>query len=359
MRGDDLGPDYIISMYNPRYKVRAFTVIDNLKRGPGKGGIRMTPSVTIEETARLARAMTLKCAMANLPFGGAKSGIVFDPKGADRKTKQAIVEWFGRALRLYAPRQYIAAPDINMGEEEMRWLVSAHGSRKAATGKPADLGGLPHELGSTGFGVARAAEIALGFRKIPVRGATVAIDGFGNVGTFAFKFLEERGAKIIAVSDSRGAIYAPDGLAYRAMAAVKRKAGTVAAYPAGKRVSGGRFFALPADVFITAALPDVINGRNVGSVWAKIIIEGANISIAGGCDEALHGRGVLVVPDFVANAGGVISSYAEHMGYGAKKMFALVDEKITESVTAVLRAAGRSGKNPRSAALEIALRRLR
>ena len=204
MKGDTLGPSYVIQMYNPKHDVWAVTVIDNIGRGPGKGGIRMTGTVGVEEVSRLARAMTLKCAMADLPFGGAKSGIMVDPKTISKEAKREIVVWFGEQLRMYAPKYYISAPDINMAEEEMRWFVEGHGDPKAITGKPKDLGGLPHELGSTGFGVAHSAKMALEFKGIPVQGATIAIEGYGNVGVFAHKFLEEMGAKIVAVSDSRG-----------------------------------------------------------------------------------------------------------------------------------------------------------
>ncbi|MDP3724864.1 MAG: Glu/Leu/Phe/Val dehydrogenase [Nanoarchaeota archaeon] len=358
MQGDTLGPSYIIQMYNPKHNVWAATVIDNIKRGPGKGGIRMTGTVGVEEVSRLARAMTLKCAMADLPFGGAKSGITVDPKTISKEAKREIVTWFGESLRMYAPKYYISAPDINMAEEEMRWFVEGHGDPKAITGKPKDLGGLPHELGSTGFGVAHSARMALDSKGISVTGATIAIEGYGNVGVFAHKFLEEMGANIVAVSDSRGAIYDASGLKHSELLATKQSKGSVTEHGTGEKIEGKKIFELDVDVLIPAALPDVINKSNVENIKAKIIVEGANISIVSECVEELHRRGVLVIPDFVANAGGVISSYAEHVGYDEKKMFELVKEKIEKSVKAMLERSKKTGEIPRSAAEAIALERL-
>ncbi|MEK7479576.1 MAG: Glu/Leu/Phe/Val dehydrogenase [Patescibacteria group bacterium] len=358
MKGDTLGPSYVIQMYNPKHDVWAVTVIDNIGRGPGKGGIRMTGTVGVEEVSRLARAMTLKCAMADLPFGGAKSGIMVDPKTISKEAKREIVVWFGEQLRMYAPKYYISAPDINMAEEEMRWFVEGHGDPKAITGKPKDLGGLPHELGSTGFGVAHSAKMALEFKGIPVQGATIAIEGYGNVGVFAHKFLEEMGAKIVAVSDSRGGVYDPQGLKHAELSKTKETKGTVTAHDKGEKIEGKKIFELDVDVLIPAALPDVINYSNVENVKAKIIVEGANISIVPDLVEPLHTRGVLIIPDFVANAGGVISSYAEHMGYDEKKMFELVREKIEKSVNAMLERSKATGQILRQAAEAIALERL-
>ncbi|EFK95866.1 glutamate dehydrogenase, partial [sediment metagenome] len=142
---DGLGPEKILEVYNPKVGMRGFVVIDNLSLGPGKGGIRMTPTVSVDEVSRLARAMTLKCAMAELPFGGAKSGIIADPKMLSKEKKEEIVRAFSEALKPVCPNMYVAAPDMNMGEEEMRWFAGANGSNKACTGKPADMGGLPHE----------------------------------------------------------------------------------------------------------------------------------------------------------------------------------------------------------------------
>ena len=358
IKGDKIGPEYTIKIYNSKFNIWAFLVIDNTKRGPGKGGIRMTGSVSEEEVFRLARAMTLKNALANLPFGGAKSGIVFDPKKADVKTKKEIVVWFARALKPLSPSLYIAAPDVNMAEKEVAWYVETNGSKKSATGKPKRLGGLPHELGSTGFGVAEAAKRALEFLGIPVSRATIAIEGLGNVGVFAFKFLSEAGARIIAVSDSKGAILNRNGLQYKEVVSAKKKTGSVMNCEGADKITGAEIFNIDCDVLIPAALPDVINEDNFEKVAAKIIVQGANIPMKEAIEKKLHRKGVLVIPDFVANAGGVISSYAEYKGWGEKKMWQMIEKTIGANVDQVLTAMKKNGKIPREIATEIAESRL-
>ncbi len=351
---DQIGPRYVIKVYNPEFKVEGFLVIDNTTLGPGKGGIRMTPSVTVEEVARLARAMTYKNALAGIPFGGAKAGIVFDPKVHDAKTKVKIVQWFARELKPFLPKLYIAGPDINMTEKEMAVFVKAVKDNKTATGKPVRLGGLPHELGSTGFGVAQAVKIALEHKQIPITRATVAIEGFGNVGTFVAKFLEEMGAKVVAVSDSKGTVYNPHGLKYRELIKTKKQTGSVVNYLNSEKLAGDKIFELDVDVLIPAALPDVINEQNVDRVKAQIIVEGANIAVTAEAEKRLALKGVLLVPDIIANAGGVISSYAEYRGWDAEKMFKLVKDKITKSVTTVLAEAEKNHQLPRAVAMQLA-----
>lgn len=355
---DKIGPRYVVKVYNSEYKVHGFLVIDNTKLGPGKGGIRMTSTVNEEEVARLARAMTYKNALAGIPFGGAKAGIAFDPKSADKAKKRKIVTWFARELKLFLPRLYIAGPDINITEKEMAMFVRAVNDNKAATGKPKHLGGLPHELGSTGFGVAIATKIALAHKKIPLAGARVAIEGFGNVGTFACKFLEELGAKVVAVSDSKGVVYNQHGLKYRQLIQVKKKTGSVVNYSTSEKLPAAKIFELAVDVLIPAALPDVINSGNVEKIKAKIIVEGANIAVTEEAERKLRARGVLVIPDIIANAGGVISSYAEYRGWSAERMFKLVEKKITKSVTVVLTEAAQTGQSPRAVAMALAKKRL-
>src|SRR3989344_9397572 len=172
---DAFGPEKILEVYNPRVGMRGFVVMDNLSLGPAKGGIRMTPTVSKEEVFRLARTMTWKNALSNLPFGGGKSGIIADPKEFSLKKKKEIVEAFAESLKAVSPSEYIAAPDINMGEKEMGWYYKKNGSKKSVTGKPKKFGGLPHELGSTGFGVYHAALVGSKFAKININNATVAI----------------------------------------------------------------------------------------------------------------------------------------------------------------------------------------
>ncbi len=367
---DDIGPEYVIRVYDPKLKFHGVAVLDNLNLGMAKGGIRMTGTVNPVEVSRLARAMSYKNALAGLPFGGGKSGIMVDPKPLSLKQKKAIIESFARMLRPFIPKYYIAGPDINTTEREMEWFAEAHGEWESVTGKPAAYTskkggktrrGLPHELGSTGFGVALSTKVALAFKEINLKGAEITIAGYGNVGVFAHKFLQEWGAKVVAVSDSSGTIYDRAGLDYTKLLAAKTKTGSVLNYPAStgtKKLSRDVIYELSCDVMIPAASPDVIHEGNVDRVKAKIIVEGANIPMKEQFEKHLHKKDVLIVPDIIANAGGVISSYAEYKGFDAKKMFKLVEEKIVPNVNEVLAFTAKGGHAPREAAIKIARQRI-
>ncbi len=361
---DNIGPEEVTRINEPNSGLIGFLVIDNTALGPGKGGIRMTPDVTEDEVARLARTMTWKNALADIPFGGAKAGIV-TKKGIAKEEKKRLVQAFARALKQYIPERYIAGPDVNSGEEEMQWFAEETGIWESATGKPSNYCipradgsgtrcGLPHELGSTGLGVAHAARIATEIRKIPLRGATVAIEGFGNVGTFAFHFLNEWGAKIVAVSDSRGAAHAKGGLEEKTLHDLKAGGKSVADYPGAERLEKDKLFDLPVDILIPAAVTDVINEGNKDRIQARIIVEGANISMREPIEDELWRRGITIVPDIVANAGGVISSYAEYKGMTPDEMFAMVEEKVTGTVREILSKSEAEKRNPREIAMAIA-----
>lgn len=350
---DEYGPERILQVYDQKTKMEGIVVIDNTAIGPGKGGIRMEPDVTAQEVFGLARAMTWKNALADIPFGGAKSGIKADPGKVD---KEKVVRAFAAKIRELVPGLYIPGPDMNIGEQDMAWVADEVGAPKAATGKPASMGGLPHELGSTGYGVALSTFIALEHKKIPVEGASVAIEGFGNVGTFAMKFLTERGAKVIAVSDSKGTVYDGKGLDYGRLMQVKKEKGTVTAYLGGRVLRADELFGIKCDVLVPGARPDVITEKNVASVKAKIIVEAANIPIKPELERGLEKGGVLVIPDIIANAGGVISSYCETMGWDEKKMFATVKEKIEKNMKLILECS--VDNDTRGAAMQIARERI-
>ncbi len=361
---DEWGPEKIVEVYDPTTKMHGILVIDNTSLGPGKGGIRMTSTVSIEEVFRLARTMTWKCSLAGLPFGGAKSGIII-PKNLTETQKKDFIQAFARALRPLSPKQYIAAPDVNTSEKEMQWYSEANGSLKSCTGKPANMCaldgkkcGIPHEYGSTGFGVAHATAVAAASRGLEIKNAKIAVEGYGNVGTFTIKHLAEMGAKIVAVSDSKGCIYNSSGIDAEKLQKTKEKTGTVIKY-SGEVISGKKIFELPVDILITAALPDVITKENVGNVKSKIIVEASNIPMTPEIEEHLFKKGVLVVPDFVANSGGVISSYAEYRGYHPTKMFELVERKLKANTKLVLNSASKNKVKPRDAGLIIAQDRVR
>jgi len=350
---DEFGPEKVLHVYNPKVGMRGFVVIDNTTFGPGKGGCRMTASVSVREVSRLARAMTWKCSMAELPFGGAKSGIVADDRKMSAEKKAEIVHAFAEEIKALCPDYYVTAPDMNMAEKEMRILAKVCGN-DAVTGKPRDLGGLPHELGSTGFGVFHATKVALAHLGKDVNEITFAVEGFGNVGQFAAKFLSEAGAKLVAVSDSQGCASMEKGFDVEKLLAVKQSEGKVTKYPGIQRGYCEDILSHEADVLVTAAVPDLVTGSNVDKVKAKLVVEGSNIPMTPSIEELLHQKGILVIPDFVANAGGVISSYVEWKKGPEQEMWKTVEEKITRNTKIMLDAA-REGKTfPRAAAMKIA-----
>jgi len=362
---DEFGPELVLEVHDHSTGLQGFLVIDNTARGAGKGGIRMTPTVTPVEVARLARAMTWKTAIADLPLGGAKSGIRADPKSMDREQKLGLIREFARALKPYVPKKYVAAPDIATGQEEMRAFAEAAGSWKACTGKPIDFvtgkgkkAGIPHEIGGTGLGVAYSASVAAPFAGIDVKGSTVAVEGFGNVGSFAAVKLEKMGAEIVAASDSVGGIYEPEGIQTQELVMLKSKGKSVTDAKEGKRISHSELFELPVDILIPAAVPDVITEQNAPRIEAKLVVEGSNIASSPAAEKILHSRGVLLVPDIVANAGGVISSYAELKGYGVQEALNLVEQKVSKSTKNVLERASSANILPRDAAMTIAKERV-
>jgi len=355
IKQDEWGPEKILSVYDPKTGMKGFLVIDNTALGPGKGGIRMVPDVTVGEVFGLARAMTWKNALAEIPFGGAKSGIVWDGK----TSKEILMRAFARAIKCVVPIEYVAGPDMNTTEKEMAAFADEIGSKKTSTGKPSSMGGLPHELGSTGFGVAESADVTVNFLGWDINEVTVAIEGFGNVGIFAAKFLEEKGAKIVAVSDSKGTIYNKEGLDVKKLTKIKMETGEVKNYKDGKFLSSEKLFELPVDILIPGARPNVITDKNKKKVRTKVIVEAANIPIPVPVEEWLHKKGILVVPDFVCNAGGVISSYVEFIEGTEKQMFKIVREKVRHNTNLVLKKAKENNETPRESALKIAQERVR
>jgi glutamate dehydrogenase/leucine dehydrogenase len=355
---DDVGPEKILEVYNPKVGMHGFVVIDNTALGPGKGGIRMTETVTKTEVSRLARAMTWKNALAGLPFGGAKAGIIADDRTMTQEKKDEIVAAFAEALKPVCPSLYVAGPDMNMAEHEMEIFADANGSRQSCTGKPANLGGLPHELGSTGFGVFHSLLVALKHQNKDIKNIRVAIEGFGNVGWFVAKFVIEAGGKVVAVSDSRGVIINEKGFEFEKLAKTKADKGTVTAYGEGKVLPNSEVIGVECDVLVTAAIPDLLKDSDVHKVKASIIVQGSNIPMSMNAEQHFHEHGVLVIPDFVANAGGVISSWVEYVGKDKDFMFKIVQERIVKNTEEVLARSKRENKAPRLVAEAIAKERV-
>lgn len=368
-----ISPEYVVKVSDSDLGMEGFLVIDDTTLGPGKGGIRMTPDVTVEEVLRLANTMTWKNALADIPFGGAKGGIVWP--GGSEKLKKAFVQSYAQAIKPFIPKKYVAGPDVNTGEKEMQWIFEATGIWKSATGKPENLCvespgncengvcrkcGIPHEAGSTGFGVAQATKVASEVLGINIKGATVSIHGFGNVGTFAYKFLTAMGAKVVALADKSRVLYSPNGFKNELIENLIKSKNELSQYPLKiPKLNAEDFWSIPVDIMIPASVTDVINECNKERVKAKIIIEAANIPMKESVEEEFFQKGVLIVPDFVANSGGVISSFAEYRGYPIPKMFEMVEEKIKGTTKAVLESSKRKNKNPRLVALELAKKRIR
>ncbi|MCR4327980.1 MAG: hypothetical protein NUV53_00480, partial [Patescibacteria group bacterium] len=261
--GDSFGPEYIVKVKDVSIGMEGFLVIHNTALGIGKGGIRMTSNVTEEEVVRLATTMTWKNALAGISFGGAKAGMIW--KGGTEKEKKAHVQSFARALKPFLLKKYIAGPDVNSGEREMQWFVEAVNNWRAATGKPANYCmsifgkkgekcGIPHEFGSTGFGVAHAARVAAEIRGISMKGSTVAIHGFGNVGVFAYQFLTEMGARVVALADSGGAVYERNGLPKNVVMRAIKNSTPLSRVFVAQRINPEEFWKIPVDILIPASV---------------------------------------------------------------------------------------------------------
>jgi glutamate dehydrogenase (NAD(P)+) len=354
MMSDDLGPAKIIQVHEPTLGVEGVLVVDNVACGPSIGGLRMAPDVGVEECARLARAMTLKNAAAGLPHGGGKSVLRGDPR-MPAERKESLVRAFAHALR--NEQDYIFGPDMGTDETCMAWVRDEIGR---AVGLPAVVGGIPlDEIGATGWGIRHAAEVAAPYCGLDLRGARVAIQGFGAVGKHSARFLAECGAIVVAASDSRATIHDAAGLNLARLIALKEAGHGVGDYAGGRRLEREAIVDVECDIWIPAARPDVIREDNVGRLKTRLVLQGANIPFTEGAEQALHARGVLVVPDFIANAGGVICAALEYGGAGRPAALAAIEEKIRANTKAVLEAATARRVAPRQAALDLATARVR
>jgi glutamate dehydrogenase (NAD(P)+) len=304
---DEWGPEKVVCVSDARTGMRGALVIDNTARGMGKGGTRMTPSVTVQEVTRLARNMTWKWAGVDLFYGGAKAGIRANPNGAP---KEEVLRAFVRALRNEVPEEYVFGLDVGLTETDAAVMLDEAG-RDGAVGTPYALGGLPYDqLGVTGFGVAETIDTAAQFAGLETGSLSVSIQGFGAVGAGAARRLSELGATIVAVSTSLGGLHHPDGLDVTHLFALRDEYGDdfVHHYTGAKPLGGGEELAVNADVLIPAAMQDVIDADIAAVLPARIVAEGANLPSTPAAQQVLYERGVVVVPDFIANAGGVVAA---------------------------------------------------
>ena len=311
--------NFPVTMDDGRVEVlTGYRVQHNVSRGPAKGGIRFHPAADLDEVRALAMWMTWKCALVDVPFGGAKGGVTIDPRALSQGELQRVTRRFATELQgIIGPETDIPAPDVGTNAQVMAWLmdtVSMHAGYTVpgvVTGKPVDLGGSEGRADATGMGVMFTAERALAELGISLDGATVAVQGFGNVGEAAARLIHERGGKLVAVTDVGGGVANPDGLDPGRLLAHLKETGSIAGAPGTQPIDNPALLALDVDLLVLAALEGQVTGANAHTVRARVLAEGANGPVTPDADPILAERGVVTVPDILCNAGGVIVSYFE------------------------------------------------
>jgi glutamate dehydrogenase (NAD(P)+) len=295
-----------------------YRVHHNTSRGPSKGGLRYHPSVTLDEVKALAMWMTWKCAVVNIPYGGAKGGVIVDPKSLSRNELERMTRRYAsEILPLIGPERDIPAPDMGTNAEIMAWIMDTYSTREGfsvpgvVTGKPVAIGGSKGRVSATGRGVSYVTLATLKHLGMAVEDARIVVQGFGNVGSNAVQLLEEMGCIVVGVSDVQGGVYNPNGLSYTGLSTHVRQAGSLAGYEGGDAVSNQDLLELECDVLIPAALENQLTGENADRVKAPVIVEAANGPTTPQADAIFKENKVLVVPDILANSGGVTVSYFE------------------------------------------------
>lgn len=363
---DDWGPEKIVVVSHRRTGMKGVLVIDNTARGMGKGGTRMSPRVTVGEVARLARVMTWKWASVDLFYGGAKAGIVADPASPD---KEAILRAFARALSNEVPREYVMGLDMGLTESDAAIIQDELGDRGAAVGTPEHLGGVAYDkLGVTGYGVAESTDAAARHLGLPLSGSRVAIQGFGAVGSAAARRFTELGATVVAVSTAHGALHDPTGLDVDTLLTAREEHGDhfVTRRPVrGTALAAGAELTVDCDILVPAALQDVIDHTTAHEIKARLVVEGANLPTSPDAQTILAGRGITVLPDFVANAGGVVAAAfamdARHSGFrpDTAAIFETISTRLRANTVTVLDEAGRRDVTPHAAGRALAEQRVR
>jgi glutamate dehydrogenase (NAD/NADP) (EC 1.4.1.3) len=356
-------------------KVKVFTgyrVQHNNARGPYKGGIRYHPNVSLDEVRALAMWMTWKTAVLDLPLGGAKGGIICDPKTLSPGEVERLTRRYAYAISgIIGPYEDVPAPDVYTGPQHMAWIMDTYSVLKGhlepgvITGKPIEIGGSLGRNDSTSRGVAIVVAEAAKNLNINVKGATVAIQGFGNVGSNAAIIMaKEYGMKIVAVSDSKGGIYNKNGLNVDKVLAEKEKSGTVTTYKDAEKITNDEVLTLDVDVLVPAALEQVITKDNAEKIKAKIIGEGANGPTTPEADEILYQKGTVVIPDILANSGGVTVSYfewvqdLERLQWSLEQVNKMLEQKMVKAFNDVYEASKKYKTDMRTAALTVAVSRV-
>lgn len=349
-----------------------YRVQHNASRGPTKGGIRYHPDVDVNETSALAMWMTWKCAVANIPYGGAKGSVKVDTKRLSKRELEKLTRRYVTEIgSMLGERSDIPAPDIGTNAQVMSWIMDTYSMQAGhtvpgvVTGKPIELGGSEGRVEATGRGVVVAMEEAAKSRNINLNGAKVVVQGFGNVGATAAKLAQESGAMVVGVSDAIGGIYNPKGLPIAELfARYQGREGGIREYKDGEQVTNSQLLELPCDVLIPAAISAVIDDTNANNIKAKLVVEGANGPLTPAADRILEDKGVFVVPDILANAGGVVVSYFEWVQ--DLQNFFWEENEVNNKLTRIMRASYASVENMakshktdmRTAALIIGVKRV-
>jgi glutamate dehydrogenase (NAD(P)+) len=343
----------------------------NITLGPAKGGIRYHPGVSLDEVTALAAWMTWKCAVAHVPFGGGKGGVICDPSKMSRRELEALTRrYVAEIIDAIGPEKDVPAPDVNTNEQVMAWVMDTysmhvgHTTTSVVTGKPLELGGSLGRHEATGRGVMIVTRESAKHVGFDIQGATVAIQGFGNVGSISAELLSAIGARIVGVTDWKSGVYNAQGLDIQRLREHVTRNKTVEGFPGAEPITNEQLFALEVDVLIPAALENQITRENASAVRAKIVIEGANGPTTPEAHRLLHERGVFVVPDILANSSGVTASYFEWVQdrYGyfwtEKEVNERLEAKMCEAFTAVLRTSLKYKVDMRIAAYIVAIERV-
>jgi glutamate dehydrogenase (NAD(P)+) len=343
----------------------------NITLGPAKGGIRYHPGVTLDEVTALAAWMTWKCAVAHIPFGGGKGGVICDPTKMSKREIEALTRrYIAEIVDAIGPEKDVPAPDVNTNEQIMAWVMDTysmhvgHTTTSVVTGKPIELGGSLGRREATGRGVMIVTRESVKHLGFSLKGATVAVQGFGNVGSISAQLLAEQGAKIVAVTDWKGGVFNKNGLDITKLVAHVQHTKTVDGFPGGEPLSAANLFSLDVDILIPAALENQITIENAPAIKAKVVIEGANGPTTPDAHRHLHERGVFVVPDILANSSGVTTSYFEWVqdryGYfwAEKEVNERLEAKMCEAFNAVLQTSLKYKVDMRTAAYIVAISRV-
>jgi len=362
-----------IQMDNGEIEVfTGYRVQYNITLGPAKGGIRYHPGVTLDEVTALAAWMTWKCAVAHIPFGGGKGGIICDPTKMSKREIEALTRrYVAEIVDAIGPEKDVPAPDVNTDAQIMAWVMDTysmhvgHTTTSVVTGKPIELGGSLGRREATGRGVMIATRESCKHLGIDIKQATVAVQGFGNVGSISAELLaQDTGAKIVAVTDWKGGVYNKAGLDIPKLLQYAAQKKTVDGFPGAEHLSNEQLFTLDVDVLIPAALENQITADNAAAIKAKVIVEGANGPTTPDANKALHDRGVFIVPDILANSAGVTTSYFEWVQdrYGyfwtEKEVNERLEAKMCEAFNAVLQTSLKYKVDMRTAAYIVAISRV-